>query len=95
MNIYDVIKKPLVTEKAMASRGVYPCYAFVVDRRADKIQIRQAVEKLFGVHVLSVNTSVVPGKKRRVGRFVGMRPTWKKALVVLKEGEKIQVFEAA
>lgn len=95
MTIYDVIKKPLVTEKALLSRGVYPCYAFVVDRRAGKTEIKTAVEKLFGVHVLSVNTAVVPGKKRRVGRFVGMRPTWKKALVMLKEGEKIQVFEAA
>ena len=95
MTIYDIIKKPLVTEKSMASRGVNPCYAFVVDRRAGKTQIRQAVEKLFGVHVLSVNTAVIPGKKRRVGRFTGMRPTWKKAMVMLKEGEKIQVFEAA
>ena len=95
MTIYEVIKKPLITEKSMLSRGVFPCYAFVVDRRAGKTQIRQAVEKLFGVHVVSVNTAVVPGKSRKVGRFTGMRPTWKKALVVLKEGEKIPVFEAA
>lgn len=92
MDSYQVIKKPLVTEKAMLPHP-YPRYAFVVDRWADKVAIRKAVEKLFKVHVTQVNTSIIRGKFRRVGRSMGKKPNWKKAFVTLKEGEKIEIFE--
>lgn len=93
MNIYDVIKKPLVTEKAMQAQGSLPCYTFEVDKRASKDDIRQSVEKLFGVHVLKVNTSRVRGKLKKVGRSEGYVANWKKAIVALKVGEKIEVIE--
>jgi len=64
-----------------------------VDRRANKIEIGKAVEELFGVHVLKVRTINVPGKPKRLGRYEGRRPGWKKAIVTLAEGETIEIFE--
>lgn len=93
MDLYQVIKRPLVTEKAMAQTGSAPQYAFVVERDADKAAIRNAVEKLFKVHVTGINTAIVRGKEKRVGRSSGRKPNWKKAIVTLKEGEKIELFE--
>ncbi|MDO8519003.1 MAG: 50S ribosomal protein L23 [Deltaproteobacteria bacterium] len=93
MDLYQVIKKPLVTEKAMMQSGTAPQYAFVVERTADKNAIRNAVEKLFKVHVTGINTLIVRGKDKRVGRSIGRKPNWKKAIVTLKEGEKIELFE--
>ncbi len=93
MDLHYVIKKPLVTEKIMAARAQGPLYAFVVDRTADKTVIKRAVEKIFNVHVTKVNTSVIRGKMKRVGRSMGQRSTIKKALVQLKDGEKIEIFE--
>ena len=93
MNIYDVIKKPLITEKAMAAREATPLYAFAVDLRSGKCEIRAAVEKIFKVHVKKINTAVMRGKIKRVGRSVGKRSNWKKAWVELATGEKIEFFE--
>lgn len=93
MNHYQVIKKPLVTEKVMSDKGTGGRYAFVVDLKADKNTIRNAVEKLFKVHVKKVNTSIVRGKIKRVGRSTGKRSNWKKALVEIAAGEKIEIFE--
>ncbi|MBP1715201.1 MAG: rplW, partial [Deltaproteobacteria bacterium] len=67
--------------------------AFVVDPKAGKIQIRQAVEKLFKVKVLSVRTLNVVGKKKRLGKFLGRKSDWKKAIVKLREGDRIEFFE--
>lgn len=93
MDYYQIIKRPLVTEKSMAESGKKSRYAFVVDKKAGKSAIRSAVENLFHVHVTGINTSIVRGKPKRVGRNVGKKPNWKKALVTLKEGEKIDLFE--
>jgi large subunit ribosomal protein L23 len=93
MNQFEVIKRPLVTEKSMAQGQQANRYLFAVDVRADKQSITDAVEKLFKVHVIKVNTSIVRGKIKKVGRSAGKRPNWKKAFVTLKEGEKIELFE--
>ncbi len=95
MNIVlqDVVKRPLITEKAERSREATRQFAFEVHREATKIQVKQAVEKLFNVHVLAVRTAIARGKNKRVGRNVGRRPNWKKAFVTLKEGETIALFE--
>ena len=91
--IQDVVKRPLITEKAERNREAARQFAFEVHREATKIQVKQAVEKLFNVHVLAVRTAVARGKIKRVGRSIGQRPNWKKAFVTLKEGETIALFE--
>ncbi len=91
----DVVKRPLITEKAERGRETSRQYAFEVHRDATKIQVKGAVEKLFGVHVTAVRTSIARGKNKRVGRNLGRRPNWKKAIVTLKEGETISLFEGA
>jgi large subunit ribosomal protein L23 len=91
--IQDVVKRPLVTEKSERNRAEGHQFAFEVHRDATKIQVKQAVEKLFNVHVLAVRTAVIRGKNKRVGRSTGRRPNWKKAFVTLKEGETIALFE--
>lgn len=94
MNTYDIIKRPLVTEKVLAApKGENNRYAFVVSVAAGKKEIRSAVEKLFNVHVKKINTAIVRGKVKKVGRSMGQRSNWKKALVELKAGEKIEIFE--
>ncbi len=93
--LQDIVKRPLVTEKSERNRETHAQYAFEVHREATKIQVKQAVEKLFSVHVTSVHTAVARGKNKRVGRNVGQRPNWKKAIVTLKEGETISLFEGA
>ncbi len=91
----DVVKRPLITEKAERAREEHQQFAFEVHRDATKIQVKQAVEKLFSVHVTSIHTSIVRGKNKRVGRNIGRRPNWKKAVVTLKDGETIALFEGA
>ena len=91
----DVVKRPLITEKSERGREAAQQYAFEVHRDATKIQVKGAVEKLFNVHVTAVRTSIARGKNKRVGRNLGRRPNWKKAIVTLKEGEKISLFEGA
>ena len=92
--IQDVVKRPLITEKAERNREASRQFAFEVHREATKIQVKQAVEKLFNVHVLAVRTAIARGKNKRVGRSIGQRPNWKKAFVTLREGETIALFEA-
>ena len=92
LHTYQVIVRPLITEKATILAGDHK-YAFEVDRRANKNQVRQAVETAFSVHVLKVNTMNVRGKGRRVGRRYTRTRDWKKAIVTLTEGETIQLFE--
>jgi large subunit ribosomal protein L23 len=93
MDIYSVIKKPLVTEKSTIARDEGNKYIFEVDRRATKIEIRNAVEKIFKVKVMTVRTMNFTGKKKRVGRIIGSRSDWKKAVVTLAPGSSIEVFE--
>jgi len=95
MNIaaQDVVKRPLITEKAERAREANRQYGFEVHREATKIQVKQAVEQLFSVHVTAVRTAITRGKMKRVGRTIGQRPNWKKAFVTLKEGETIPLFE--
>ena len=93
MLIYDVIKKPLVTEKTATEKDANNVVAFVVNRDANKIEIKQSVEKLFKVEVTAVKTINVAGKTKRVGKNLGKRSNWKKAYVTLKEGSNIDFFE--
>ena len=89
----DVIKSPLITEKLDRAREKLRQYAFVVDREATKHDVARAVESLFRVQVEAVRTHVIRGKSKRVGRSIGQRPNYKKAIVTLKDGEKIDLFE--
>ena len=89
----EIVKRPLITEKAERGRQENRQYAFEVHRDATKIQVKQAVETLFSVHVTAVRTALRAGKIKRVGRTVGRRPGWKKAVVTLKPGDTIALFE--
>ena len=93
MIIYDVIKKPLITEKTTAEKDARNVVVFVVNRDANKIEIKESVEKLFKVEVTTVKTVNVAGKVKRVGKHIGKRPNWKKAYVSLKAGSNIDFFE--
>jgi large subunit ribosomal protein L23 len=92
MHISQVIKKPLVTEKS-TNLQVKQNYMFKVDTRANKKHIKAAVEKMFKVSVINVNVLIVPGKEKTVGRHRVQRPSWKKAIVTLAPGNKIEFFE--
>jgi len=93
MDPRKIIRKFLATEKSTIIKELEGKYAFAVDSRANKHEIKTAVEKLFNVHVDSVRTMVMPGKIKRLGRFEGKTPTWKKAVVKLKDNEQITEFE--
>jgi len=92
MHLYEVLRRPVITEKnsVLQSQGKY---AFEVAEESNKNQIKQAVEKAFKVKVLAVNVSSVPGKKKRIGRREVLTQSWKKAIVTLKSGDKIEFFE--
>lgn len=92
MDARDIILKPLITEKATALMANNK-YAFKVRLDANKTQIKDAIEKIFGVTVTSVNTVRMTGKVKRMGKFIGKRSDFKKAIVALKEGDSIKVFE--
>ena len=92
MNQYDVIRRPLVTEKGVAKKDDERTLCFEVAPDANKSQVKSAVEKLFKVKVEEVRTANFEGKMRRRGRFVGYRSEWKKAYVRLKAGEKVPDF---
>jgi len=94
-NIYEVIKRPILTEKTTLQKEEANKITFEVDRRANKIEIKQAVERIFKVKVVDVHTMVVRGKVKRVGRFTGKRPDWKKVIITLKPGEQIPFLEGA
>jgi large subunit ribosomal protein L23 len=93
MNIYSIIKKPHVTEKTSLGTDTSNTVAIVVDRDANKIEIKQAVESLFKVKVDDVRTVNVAGKVKRVGKNFGKRSNWKKAYVTLQKGQSIDFFE--
>ncbi len=89
----EVIIRPVVTERSAQLQEDERKYTFVVAKDANKLEIRNAVEKLFGVGVAGVRTANYPGKWRRVGRSLGRRPGYKKAVVTLREGDAIDVYE--
>ncbi|MCK5118829.1 MAG: 50S ribosomal protein L23 [Candidatus Latescibacteria bacterium] len=92
-DIRRIIRRPLITEKANALREAHNQYCFEVDRSANKIEIKGAVEELFEVHVTDVRTATIHGKVKRMGRFQGKRPDWKKAMVTLRAGDSIELYE--
>lgn len=91
-NAYDILIRPVVTEKTTSLMDVDNKIVFRVRRDATKTQIRDAVQKLFGVNVASVNTMVMPSKPKRIGRWTGRRSGFKKAVVTLREGEMLDLF---
>ena len=95
MNQYDVILRPIITEKSSAAKETNNQYVFEVARDANKIEIRKAVEQLFKVKVLSVRVMNMEGKTRRLGKFSGKRSDWRKAVVRVSGKDKIKFFEGA
>jgi large subunit ribosomal protein L23 len=93
MDLYKVIKRPLITEKANLHKEQSNQIALEVDRQANKVEIRRAVEALLKTEVVEVKTMNGRGKARRMGRNVGRRPNWKKAIVRLAPGKRIEFFE--
>jgi large subunit ribosomal protein L23 len=93
VRVHEVIRRPLVTEKSNIAREEQNIVTLAVDPRANKNDVRRAVEELFNVDVLDVHTMRMPRKTRRVGKFVGRKPEWKKAIVRLAEGQTIEFFE--
>ena len=91
----SIVRRPCVTEKSVTGTEAHNKVVFEVDVRANKVQIKQAIEQLFKVSVTKVNTMTQPGKRVRMGRHMGVRPPWKKAVVTLKEGDHIEFFESA
>ena len=95
-SVYEVLRRPLITEKSTALKETQRTLGFEVHRDATKPEIKKAVESLFGVKVADVRVANVHGKVKRQGRYVGRRADWKKAYVVLKPGEKmIEFFDQA
>ncbi len=92
MHLYEVVRRPLITEKATLMKEQNR-YAFEVAGKANKRQIKEAVEAAFKVNVVKVRAMIVPGKMRRIGRRYAMTPSWKKAIVTLESGQKIEFFE--
>ncbi len=95
MNQYEIIKRPLITEKTNIQKELHNQLTFEVDRRANRIEIKRAIETIFNVRVAAVRTSQVTGKIKRRGRILGKRRDWKKAVVTLRPGERIDFFEGA
>lgn len=94
-SLYQVVIRPVISEKADAMREGRAVYTFEVHPEANKIEVRQAVEAIFQVEVESVQTVVVRGKVKRVGRTAGKKKNWKKAYVTLKQGQSIDLFQTA
>ncbi len=92
---YDIIRRPLITETTTIQKEMANQVSFEVDRRANRVEIKRAVEKIFNVRVVDVRTMQIKGKTKRRGRIVGKRRDWKKALVTLGPGERIDFFEGA
>ena len=90
---YQILKRPLVTEKSTVEKDARNKLCFEVDRRANKIEIKEAVAKVFKVDVLEVATLSMKGKKKRVGRHFTTKPDWKKAIVTIKPGQRVEFFE--
>ena len=98
MKLSAVLVKPILTEKANSQQDKLRRYAFRVDRKANKLEIKKAVEDFYGVNVVNVNTSVVPGKNKtrftKAGYVQGRKPAYKKAMVTVAEGETIDLYAA-
>lgn len=100
MNSYDLLRRPIITEKSMETYfdrqgNEIKKYTFEVPQSANKVEIKKAVEEVFGVTVAKVNTMNIMGKMKRMGRYEGRRPSWKKAIVTLaKDSKTIEFFEA-
>lgn len=92
MHIYEVLRRPLITEKG-TNLHLQNKYLFEVTRDATKPQVKEAVQKAFKVRVVGVNMIIVPGERRRMGRREFVTPPWKKAIVTLAPGNKIEIFE--
>lgn len=92
-SIYEVIKRPVISEKSTALAEVANRYAFEVAVKANKTEIKEAVQKLFKVKVQAVRTMVMHGKVKRVGKFESKRSNWKKAIVTIADGQKIDFFQ--
>jgi large subunit ribosomal protein L23 len=92
MDMYHIIRRALITEKSTLAKEENK-YVFEIDRRANKIEVAKAVEKLFKVKVLDVHVMNMTGKKKRVGRIMGEKPSWKKAVVTLAPGSRIEIYE--
>jgi len=95
MNPYDIVKRPLITEKTSIQKEDYNQMTFEVDRNANRVEIKRAIENIFNVSVATVRTMQVKGKTKQRGRIVGKRRNWKKAVVKLMPGERIDFFEGA
>ena len=95
MKEYDIVVRPVITEKSALVKESANQYVFEVQRHANKIEIKKAVEKLFKVKVVSVSVVKLQGKTKRVGKFSGKQPDWKKAYVKLSPKDKITIFEGA
>jgi large subunit ribosomal protein L23 len=93
MNPYEIIRGPVITEKGTIQKELNNQLTFEVDRRANRVEIRHAVEKVFNVRVEKVRTMQIKGKVKRLGRSMGKRRNWKKAIVTLAEGQNIEFFE--
>lgn len=93
MNAYSVVKRPVVTEKTSIQKEKDNQVTFEVHANANRVQIRKAVEEIFNVHVAGVRTAHVRGKLKQRGRIIGKRRDWKKAVVTLMPGERIDFFE--
>jgi large subunit ribosomal protein L23 len=92
-NIYSVIRRPIISEKSIKLRETLNQFTFEVSRTANKFEVRRAVEALLEAKVSSVNTMIVRGKEKRMGKYTGRRPNWKKAVVTLQEGETIEALD--
>ena len=90
---HDIIKRPLITEKTSIQKAVSNQLTFEVDRRANRVEIKRAIENIFNVNVASVRTMQVKGKVKQRGRIIGKRRDWKKAIVTLAPGERVEFFE--
>ena len=95
MTGYDIIKRPLITEKTNNQKENSNQLSFEVDRGANRVEIKKAIESIFNVNVIGVRTMQVKGKVKRRGRILGKRRDWKKAIVTLGPGERIDFFEGA
>ena len=93
MERYDIIRGPLVTEKTTLQKELNNQVTFKVDKRANRVEIKDAVERNFNIKVKQVRTVQVKGKVKQRGRIIGKRPDWKKAIVTLMPGQKIEFFE--
>lgn len=93
MNQYEIIKRPVISEKTNIQKEEHNQLSFEVDKRANRVEITRAIEKIFGVKVAKTRTVHVKGKIKRRGRILGKRKDWKKAVVTLMPGERIDFFE--